>query len=330
MKNTYPIKLGVIMDPIEHIRPENDTTVHLLDAAQRYGFSISYLPYKNLYVTHGEAFGLARHIKVFKDNTPWYQEGNIQENIPLSHFDILLMRKDPPFTLAYIYMTYMLELAEKKGVLVVNKPQSLRDANEKLFASHFPQCCPPTLISQDKTMLYHFWKREKNVVFKPLDGMAGQSIFVAHENELNVNVIIEMLTKDGTLPILVQRYLPEIHTTGDKRILLVDGEPIPLAVARFPAQHETRANLAVGGNGVVVPLTDRDYWLCEQIAPTLKEKQLLFVGIDVIGDYITEINVTSPTGLPLITRMQFSMGFETDIVGQFIKTLMQKREAKLK
>lgn len=307
------------MDPIEYIKPENDTTVHLLDAAQRYGFSITYLPQQSLHILNGEVFGLARKITIQRTNkTAWFNETNVQENIPLSEFDVILMRKDPPFTLNYIYTTYMLELVEKKGVLVVNKPQSLRDANEKLFATHFPHCCPPTLISSHASLLLDFWKQEKKAVFKPLDKMAGQSIFVAHENDPNVHVIIETLTENGNTPILVQRYLPEIHTHGDKRILIVAGKPAPFAVARFPAQGETRANLAVGGKGTVVPLTEQDQWLCEQVGPTLKEKNLLFVGIDVIGDFITEINVTSPTGLAVIAREQPSI----DIAGDFIQSLL--------
>jgi glutathione synthase len=312
------MKLGVIMDPIEHIKPENDTTVHLLDAAQRHGFSITYLPQKSLYILNGEVWGLGRTITVQKNKTSWFQETHIKEKTALTDFDVILMRKDPPFNLDYIYTTYMLELVEKKGVLIVNKPQSLRDANEKLFATHFPYCCPPTLISSHASLLMDFWKQEKNVVFKPLDKMAGQSIFVAHENDPNVHVIIETLTENGTTPILVQRYLPEIHTHGDKRILIIDGKPAPFAVARFPAHGETRANLAVGGKGVVIPLTDHDKWLCEQVGPTLKEKNLLFVGIDVIGNFITEINVTSPTGLAIIAREQPSV----DIAGDFIQSLI--------
>lgn len=332
------LKLGVIMDPIENIHPENDTTVHLLDAAQQHGFSITYLPQKSLHILNGEVFGLARPITITKESKSWYHEeqnppcaplykrGGFVDSLykgekdqsPLNDFDVILMRKDPPFTLEYIYTTYMLELVESKGVLVVNKPQSLRDANEKLFATHFPHCCPPTLISQDSSHLIDFWKKEKNVVFKPLDKMAGQSIFVAHENDPNVNVIIETLTDNGRSPILVQRYIPEIHTHGDKRILIVNGKPASFAVARFPSQGETRANLAVGGKGVVVPLTEHDYWLCDQIGPTLKEKKLLFVGLDVIGDFITEINVTSPTGLAILAREKPSL----DIAGDFIKTLL--------
>ena len=322
-----PIQLGVVMDPIEHIHPENDTTVHLLNAAQEKGFVISYLPQDKLFIQDGKAFGLARPIKITQHESSWFQEtvSSEQESepTPLTDFDIILMRKDPPFSLNYIYTTYILEMAEKAGVLVLNKPQSLRDANEKIFASHFPHCCPLTLISQDKKSLYHFWQQEKKVVFKPLDGMAGQSIFVAHENELNIHVIIETLTCNGTLPIIAQRYLPDIHQTGDKRILLLDGSPVPFALARFPSQGETRGNLAVGGKGVVVPLTERDYWLCAQISETLREKALLFVGLDVIGDYITEINVTSPTGLPMIARAT-----SIDIAGQFIDILKKKLDTK--
>lgn len=314
------LKLAVVMDPIESINPKKDTTVQLLNAAQRDGFAITYLPQNSLYLLGGNAFGLARNINISlldtHNSNNWYQETHQQENTPLTDFDVILMRKDPPFTLSYIYTTYILEIAEKAGVLVLNKPQSLRDANEKLFATQFPHCCAPTLVSQDKNQLYHFWKREQHVVFKPLDGMAGQSIFVAHPDEPNVSVIIETLTRQETMPIMAQRYLPDIHITGDKRIILIHGEPIPFALARFPAQGETRGNLAVGGKGVVVPLTERDYWLCQQIASTLKEKKIVFVGLDVIGDYITEINVTSPTGL-----VQIASETHIDIAEQFIKII---------
>lgn len=326
------LKLAVVMDPIEQIRHENDTTVHLLAAAQRKRFEVTYMSQQSLNIYNGEAFGsgiildvclpsLQEETNAKREN--WYKKRTQQENIPLTHFDVILMRKDPPFNMDYIYSTYILEVAEKAGVLVLNKPQSLRDANEKLFAVHFPDCCPSTLISADKTRLHHFWKKEKNVVFKPLDGMGGHSIFIANENEPNINVIIETLTQNGTRPILVQQYLPEIHTTGDKRILLINGEPVPFALARFPAKGETRGNLAVGGKGVVVPLTERDYWLCQQISSTLKAKKLLFVGLDVIGNYITEINITSPTGLPAIERAT-----SLDIAGQFIELIKNQLEKK--
>lgn len=307
------------MDPLESIHSENDTTVHLLDAAQRHGFLIFYLPQNKLSAMNGKVFGTAEQLEIHLNNSVWFKKTHTQENLALTEFDVILMRKDPPFTLEYIYTTYLLELAEKAGVFVLNKPQSLRDANEKVFATYFPQCMPPTLITSDSSKLYRFWETYKSTVFKPLDGMAGQSIFVAHENDPNVHVIIETLTKKSNVPILAQKYLPEIHTTGDKRILLINGNPVPFALARFPSQGETRANLAVGGKGIVVPLTERDYWLCQQISHVLKEKELLFVGIDVIGEYITEINVTSPTGLPIIARTQ-----SLDIAGQLIDVIKEK------
>lgn len=305
------LNIGIVMDPLASIHPENDTTVQMLIAAQKRNHTIAYIAQDSTYTKNNNVFAVAQTLQV-TEKQPWYNITHT-ETVPLTHFDVILMRKDPPFNLSYIYTTYLLELAEQAGVLVLNKPQSLRDANEKLFAMQFPQCCPPTLVSQQKEVLYSFWEHEKHVVFKPLDGMAGKSIFVAHEHEQNTRVIIETLTQNGQMPIMAQRYLPEIHTTGDKRILLLNGEPVPFALARFPAKGETRGNLAVGGKGVVVPLTDRDRWLCQQIAPVLKAKKLLFVGLDVIGDYVTEINVTSPTGLAQIARET-----SIDIAGQWI------------
>ena len=212
----------------------------------------------------------------------------------LAEMDAVLMRKDPPFDNQYIYSTYILEQAEQEGCLIVNKPQSLRDFNEKIFATQFPQCCPPVLVSRDSLHLREFHQRHGDVIFKPLDGMGGTGIFRCRHDDPNVSVILEMLTRGNLDFIMAQRFIPEI-TLGDKRILVVDGEAIPYALARIPAQGETRGNLAAGGRGVAQALTERDQWIVAQVAPTLREKGLLFVGLDVIGDYLTEINITSPT-----------------------------------
>lgn len=226
------------------------------------------------------------------------------------------MRKDPPFDMEYIYTTYALDLAERDGVLVANRPQSLRDANEKFFTLNFPQCCPTTLVSKDMQQLKRFWQTHQNVIFKPLEGMGGSSVFHVDEHGRNLSVILEVLTKGQSLNIMAQRYIPEISTVGDKRILLVNGEPIPYALARIPAKGELRGNLAAGAMGKVVPITARDRWICEQIAPTLKVKGLYFVGIDVIGDYLTEINVTSPTCL-----REISAETGLDIAGDYLRCL---------
>lgn len=235
---------------------------------------------------------------------------------PLGEFDIILMRKDPPFNTEYIYTTYFLELAEREGVLVANKPQSLRDANEKFFTLNFPQCCPTTLVSRNMQQLKSFWEEHKQVIFKPMEGMGGNSIFHVEEQGNNLAVILEVLTKNQTQTIIAQRYIHEIKKSGDKRILLINGEPVPYALARIPAEGDLRGNLAAGARGEVVAITERDRWICEQIAPVLKTKGLYFVGIDVIGDYLTEINVTSPTCL-----REIEAETQLDIAGDFLRCL---------
>ena len=228
----------------------------------------------------------AQHFRVFSLSEP--------ERVDLSTMDVIHLRQDPPFDMEYIYTTYLLELAEKAGTLVVNQPRSLRDANEKFFALNFPHCCPPTLVSREPARLKGFLAQHADVVVKPLDGMGGASVFRLRQDDPNLNVILETLTAHGRRLTMAQRYIPEV-TAGDKRILLIDGEPVPYALARIPQAGETRANLAAGGRGEGVPLSERDRWICAQVAPTLRAMGLLFVGLDVIGDYLTEINVTSPT-----------------------------------
>lgn len=293
-KNTLPApKLGIVMDPISDIKFSKDTSLALLISAQAAGFELFYLELSDLYLEQGCAFGNARSLTVFHNENHWYKLKAVQK-INLGDLDVILMRKDPPFDNQYIYATYILEQAEKDGCLVVNKPQSLRDCNEKVFATHFPNCCPPVLISSAAEKLKAFHQEHGDVIFKPLDGMGGSGIFRCKTDDPNVSVIIETLTGHGAEYIMAQKFIPEI-SNGDKRILVVNGKAIPYALARIPAKGETRGNLAAGGSGVAQTLSERDYWIVDQVAPTLVEKGLLFVGLDIIGDYLTEINVTSPT-----------------------------------
>lgn len=288
-------KLGVIMDPIADIHYKKDSTLAMLWEADRRGFEIFYFEQKDLFLRDGKAFGHATGLKVFQDEKNWFSLGR-KSLIALDELNIILVRKDPPFNSEYIYMTYILEAAEEAGVLIVNKPQSLRDANEKVFTMWFPDCCPKTLVARDMQLFREFLKEHKDIIVKPLDAMGGSSVFRIKENDENTSVILELLTEKNTRYAMAQKYIPEIKL-GDKRILLINGEAIPYALARIPAQGELRGNLAAGAKGVAQPLSKKDHWICEQIGPTLKEKGLIFVGIDVIGDYLTEINVTSPTGI---------------------------------
>lgn len=281
------------MDPIEHINFDKDTSLAMLWAANKLGWNITYITDAGLYISNGEPRATCCELKVFHAPNNWFEKGP-QKDIGLSELDVILMRKDPPFDNEFIYKTYILELAEKLGTLIVNKPSSLRDFNEKIFATHFPQCCPPHLVTKNPEQLRAFHKEHKDVIFKPLDGMGGSRIFRLKEQDPNMSVIIETLTSHGQETIMAQKFIPEIKA-GDKRILIVDGKPIPYALARIPAKGETRGNLAAGATSQTVALSDRDQWICDQIIPTLKDKELLFVGLDVIGDYLTEINITSPT-----------------------------------
>jgi glutathione synthase len=281
------------MDPIRSINYHKDTTLALLLAAQNHGYELFYMEQKSLFIDSTGPGAKMSSLKVHADSNSWYELGDSTFK-PLGDLDVILMRKDPPFDSEFIYSTYILEAAERLGTLIVNKPQSLRDCNEKVFATEFPQCTPPLLVSRDEDLLKQFLIEHKEVVYKPLDGMGGTSIFRVQQGDQNLNVIIETLTNYGQNTIMAQKYLPEI-LSGDKRILVIDGEVVPYCVARIPAAGEFRGNLAAGGRGVVQPLSTRDLWIAQQIAPTLVEKGLLFVGLDVIGDYLTEINVTSPT-----------------------------------
>lgn len=287
------LKLGVIMDPISSIHIKKDSTFAMLLEAQRRGWPIFYLEQKNIFLTDGVVFGKMKLLQVFDDPKNWYQFGE-EKIAELSSLNVILMRKDPPIDSEYLYITQLLERVEQAGTLIVNKPQSLRDFNEKLFITMFPNCCAPTMVTADDEIVKKFLQQHEDIVCKPLHAMGGQLVFRIRKGDPNLNVVIETLTNFSQKLMMAQKYIPEI-IHGDKRIILIDGVPVPFALARFAKPGETRANLAAGGSGKSIALTKRDYWICEQIAPILQEKGLLFVGIDVIGDYLTEINITSPT-----------------------------------
>ncbi|GMR17726.1 MAG: glutathione synthase [Gammaproteobacteria bacterium] len=285
--------LAVVMDPLGSVNIKKDSTLAMLLEAQKRGWVIQYIEQRDLILLDGKAKAYMRHLKLDMDQAQWFDLGDptLKE---LNTVDVVLMRKDPPFDMEYIYCTYLLELAEAEGTLVVNKPGSLRDANEKLFTAWFPQCTPPTLVSRLPEQIREFHRDNRDIILKPLDGMGGASIFRIRESDPNTNVIIETLTNHGSRFAMAQKFIPEI-SKGDKRILMIDGEPVPYALARIPAAGETRGNLAAGGKGVGVELDDRDKWICNEVGQTLRERGLVFAGLDVIGDYLTEINVTSPT-----------------------------------
>ena len=287
------MKLGVVMDPIEGINVKKDSTLAMLLAAQKRQWDIHYMEMNDIYAEDGSAVARNRRLRVADDDCDWYQFQG-EEITSLADFDVILMRKDPPFDMEFIYATYILELAAIQGALVINNPASLRDANEKMFITHFPQCIAPTLVTRESGQIRDFIAEHGEIILKPLDGMGGSSIFRIKHGDPNTNVAIETLSALGTRFIMIQKYISEI-SEGDKRILLINGEPIDYALARVPLAGETRGNLAAGGTGSGIELSERDRWICEQVAPVLIEKGLMFVGLDVIGDFLTEINVTSPT-----------------------------------
>lgn len=316
------ISLGVVMDPIATINYKKDTTLALLWAAQDRGWKLFYMEQSDLVLQDGEPRARMRALRVHRDAQHWYDVSEPQIGL-LADLDVVLMRKDPPFDNEYIYSTYILEAAEKLGVLIVNQPQSLRDCNEKMFATQFPQCCPPLLVSREKTLLKEFHKIHGDVVFKPLDGMGGSSIFRVRHDDPNLNVILEVLTNHGCNTIMAQQYIPAI-VDGDKRILMIDGEPVPYCLARVPMAGESRGNLAAGGTGRPQPLSERDQWIAAQVGPTLRAKGLLFVGLDVIGDYLTEINVTSPTCAREIDAAFYTGKGDTTIGGKLMNCIAAK------
>ncbi|HIG66133.1 MAG TPA: glutathione synthase [Methyloprofundus sp.] len=287
------IKFGMVMDSIDHINIQKDTSFAMLLEAQARNWELHYIQLGDLFLRKGKVYAHSLQIQVQRNAKAWYQV-IARQTIALESLDSIIMRKDPPVDQEYIYATYLLEQAERQGVYVINKPQSLRDANEKLFTAWFPQCCADTLVTRNAGLIREFLAEHQDIILKPLDGMGGASIFRVRSNDPNISVIIETITEYGKKHVMGQKYLPEIKQ-GDKRILIVNGEAIPYALARIPAQGETRGNLAAGGVAQGQPLSERDSWIVQQVGPTLKAKGLVFVGIDVIGDYLTEINVTSPT-----------------------------------
>ena len=287
------MKFGVVMDPIGSINFKKDSTLSILIEAQSRKHDLIYMEPSSLFLREDGAYALTQEIKVRDDSENWFELSDTSE-MRLSDLDMIVMRQDPPFDANYIYNTYVLEAAEREEVIVVNKPQSLRDCNEKVFATEFPQCCTPFLVTSNQSLLKEFIKEHLDTVVKPLDGMGGSSIFRVRSLDPNIAVILENITKNGDTKVMIQKYIPEI-VEGDKRILLIDGVPMEGAIARIPAEGELRGNLAAGASAVAKSLTAQDKWICDQVGPRLKELGLSLVGLDVIGDYLTEVNVTSPT-----------------------------------
>lgn len=303
-----PLRVGIVMDPIDSITPKKDSSLAMLLEAGRRSADIHYFEQADLRLLAGNAIGRSRQLQVRDDNSSWFDLGPEQE-LALGELDIILMRKDPPFDMEYVYTTYILDRAEQAGAVVVNRPQALRDMNEKAFTAWFPDVTPLTLITRSMDEMKAFLADNDRIVVKPLDGMGGRSVFVVKKGDNNANVIFETLTDHGLRFAMAQVYVPEI-SLGDKRILLVNGEAVPYALARIPSADDNRGNLVMGAIGQGQELSDRDREICEQVGPVLREQGVLFAGIDVIGDYLTEINVTSPTGI-----RELDQRFDLNIAG---------------
>ena len=313
------LRLGVVMDPIEDIKYAKDSTLAMLLAASARGFELVYMEQNDLSLRDGRAHARMRPLTVRADPAGWFSLGEPKVAPLKGAVDCILMRKDPPFDMEYIYTTYMLERAEVEGVFICNRPQGLRDMNEKVYTAWFPDACAPTLITRDMADMAAFVREHGKAVCKPLDGMGGRSIFVVDAGDKNMNVIFETLSGSGQRFAIVQRYIPDIVATGDSRVLLIDGEPVPFALARIPSANDNRGNLAAGAKGVGRPLNDRDRWLAAQVGPTLAAKGMIFVGLDVIGGFITEINVTSPTGIRELDK-QFNLN-----IGDLLMQAIERR-----
>lgn len=314
-------EVGVIMDPIGAINIKKDSTFAMMLAAQRRGWRLLYLEPGDLFLLAGTVQASMREVRVRDDTADWFSLDEPRTR-PLHELDAVLMRKDPPFDMEYVYTTYLLELARDAGCLVVNDPQTLRDANEKVFAAHFPQCCPPLTVTRRPDLLRRFLAEQGDIVLKPLDGMGGRSIFRVRPDDPNTGVIIETLTDHGRRFCMAQRHIPEIEQ-GDKRVLLVDGQPVPYVLARIPAGGDFRGNLAAGARAEVRPLSPRERWISEQVAPSLRKRGVLFAGLDVIGDWLTEINITSPTCIREIDRER-----GTDIGGDLMRVIEARLDAR--
>jgi glutathione synthase len=309
-----PHDLGVVMDPIATIKPQKDSTFAMMLAAQARGWPLWYMEVGDLFLADGRCQARMRAVRVRDEPHDWYQLGEARV-APLDALAAVLMRKDPPVDMEYVHATQLLELAERGGTLVVNRPGALRDLNEKLATAWFPDCCVPSRVTRDCAALAAFLDEQQDVVVKPLDAMGGQSVFRVRRDDPNRNVIFETLTADGTRFAMAQRFIPEIRE-GDKRILLIDGEPVPYALARVPKAGETRGNLAAGGTGHGVALGERDDWIARRVGATLRERGVLFAGLDVIGDWLTEVNITSPTCIRELDRQ-----YGLDIAGQLIERI---------
>ncbi len=312
------LHLGILMDPIDHIKPFKDSTLAMMLAARRRGWELHYMEGRDLRLEAGRTWARTRTLEVFDDADRWFLPGP-EEDLPLDRLDLVLMRKDPPFDLEYLYLTHLLESAEGRGLAVFNPPAALRDANEKLFALRWPELTPPNLVTCDLTRIKAFLSQQGDIVLKPLDAMGGASVFRITASDPNLTVIWETLTQHGRRLVLAQRFLPEVLEGGDRRILLIDGEPVPYALARMPPPGEIRANLAVGGRGHGVELSDRDLAIAERIGPELRRRGIVFAGIDVIGGYLTEVNVTSPTCIRELDR-----AYGLDIAGRLLDCIERR------
>ena len=314
------VRLGIVMDPIEAIQFKKDSSLAMLWAAQQRGWQIEYMELPDLYLAGGQARARARDLTVAMDPQDWYTFGDSHDRA-LGELDVILMRQDPPVDREFLMATYILEAAEQQGALLVNPPAALRDCNEKLFATQFDDLTPPLVVTRSAERLRAFYAEHGDVIMKPVDGMGGRSIFRVRENDANLGVIIETLTNHGAHQAMAQKFVPEI-SDGDKRILMIEGEPVPYALARIPSQGENRGNLAAGGRGEGRELTARDREICARVAPVIKDKGLIFVGLDVIGDYLTEINVTSPTCI-----RELDAAFGIDIAGQLMDAIARRLDA---
>ena len=318
MTSPQPLLIGIVMDPIQSINIAKDSSFAMLLEVQQRGYTLYYMEMADLELHGGKAMARMQPLQVKNDPNGWFELGEPVTR-PLAELDVILMRKDPPFDVEYIYATYLLEAAEKEGALVINKPASIRNANEKIFATEFADCVAPSLVTRRADSLREFLAEHGDIILKPLGEMGGASIFRVKTDDPNISVIIENLTHHGASYIMAQRFIPEI-SAGDKRILLIDGEPVPFALARIPAKGETRGNLAAGGRGEGIPLSERDIEICNRVGPVLKEMGLVFVGIDVIGDYLTEINSTSPTCIKELDK-QFNLNISAQLMDCIEKKL---------
>jgi glutathione synthase len=314
------LKIGIVMDPIESITPYKDSSLAMLLEAARRDAEIHYFQQRDLRIIGGRAIGHSTSLQVRDDNDDWYTPGAVQE-VDLGDLDVVLMRKDPPFDMEYVYTTYILDRAREAGALIVNHPQALRDMNEKAYTAWFPECTPLTLITRSIEEMRSFLVEQEHIVAKPLDGMGGKSIFAIRQGDKNANVIFETLTDDGRRFAMAQVFVPEIKA-GDKRILLIDGEPVPFALARIPSGDDHRGNLVMGAAGVGQPLSDADRAICERVGPALRDAGVVFAGIDVIGDYLTEVNVTSPTGIRELDKQ-----FDLNIAGLMFDAVEKRLRA---